>query len=136
MTTMNRTEIHADHSHWQSDIQSWHEDLEAWRKQQAKLLVDFEGALGAHVQSMKEHLGAIERHVEVVRCHERFIAEREQSSRSGPGEIEARMAKAHEKGLATHEELRRTHQRMKGDHHEAMAKLMVVLQILAHPEER
>ena len=131
MTKMKRAEMHSDHRNWESEIQTWQEDVEAWRTEQAKLLSKCESSLVAHVQSLKNHIDAIDQHEQAVRVHERFVAERERSAISIPGEIEARLVTAHERGAETHELLRRKHEEMKSEHRRAMGRLMSVSQMLA-----
>src|SRR5580658_2493141 len=91
MATRIHSVLHADHRHWQEEIDMWQLDIEEWEKERAKLMADLEVALGAEVTGLQNHAQAITDHQERVSHHEQFIAELDRSERPTSSEIEARM---------------------------------------------
>lgn len=130
MPTGIHSVLHADHVHWREDIDMWRLDIEEWRKERAKLLAALEVALGAEASGLREHERSMCQHGEHLMEHERLIASLEQADRPGCNEIEARMAADHQKESENHAQMREVHERLKRDHHRAMARLAVVLKSL------
>lgn len=130
MSTRNHAMLHEEHRHWEDDVKMWREDIEVWQKEQAKLLADFEIAMGSEVSGLHKHAKMIGEHQTTVVDHEHLLAELEQSERPTATEIEARMADAHERESQRHAQMQEVHERIKRHHHRAMAKLEVVLQAL------
>ena len=130
MVLQTRADIHADHRHWQQDLTTWREDIDEWRKENETLLKSAEDALRDHVTALKAHSEAMRTHEREVLEHERFIAECEQDAVRDGGIVETSLVEDHKKETAKHTNLRQAHERIRDHHLRAMAKLVVVIDLL------
>ena len=130
MVPQTRADIHADHRHWGQDLTTWREDIDEWRKEHETLLKKLEAAIRDHVAVLKTHSEAMATHEREFLEHERFIAECEQDAVRNGGIVETSLVEDHKKETAKHTNLRQAHERIRDHHLRAMAKLMVVIDLL------
>jgi len=121
MATVTAATMHQDHRCWLGDNDMWRCDVSAWQEEQRQALADLaavDAALKEHARSLQTHAAAVRLREQELRGHEHALAQFEQ----GAAEPELIvLAKAHTEGAARHAEQRQTHERLKHEHHAAMA---------------
>jgi predicted RNase H-like nuclease (RuvC/YqgF family) len=111
MTTATVSELQFDHKHWLRDIERWSFYLDAWQKQ----IHDMKREYRRLLKMVEQYADDLEEFHDSVESHRtRLVAdERAMVKHHGPVEVDTELEKSHETNTAQHEELFKTHERLK-----------------------
>jgi hypothetical protein len=125
-------DLHAEHRDWETDISLWKDELETWLKELSRAsgnLRRAERALESHAQALDRHTLDLLTEEQAVRRHERAMAQEAGGGREGlvlpPGDHTAESER--------HHKMRDAHERLKKYHHAILARLSVLLKVIAEP---
>jgi hypothetical protein len=126
-------DMHEEHRLWQNETAMWHDDLGLWRGVYRKALAD----LFALESALTKHLLALDHHEQNVQQHERHLTEHERllaAFKQGKPVDELRLlatAKSHQEERRKHACQREYHERVKKEHHAALAHWSPLLREIA-----
>ena len=123
MAEGDHADMHRDHQYWLTDCAMWRDDIGLWKEEWQKAIADLErmeAALRWIAESIANHEAGVDRHMGKIHRHEHAVSEFEQSGRGDTVEM-LTFAKVHREEAAGHLNQRDAHERLKRDHHIAMA---------------
>lgn len=133
MTAALHVEMHADHTHWNTELSLGEDDIGIWQMKIDKALGELDylrSALQDQRKALEAHADAMRLHREHLAKHEKALAEYEKGE---PVEELIAMAPDHQKEGAKHGQERNAHERIKKHHHTMIAQFSLLLKALAKP---
>lgn len=124
MTTVTVSELQYDHKHWLRDIERWSFYLDAWQKQLHDMTREYRRLLKMVEQygdDLEEFNDAVESHRNRLVADERAMVEHHR-----PLEVDTELGNSHETNATRHEELYKTHERLKQMQHTLSMGLAVM----------
>jgi hypothetical protein len=129
-------ELHADHRLWLSDISMWQFDLEQWRSEFSTTLDAMDqiaAMLREHKKNVDEHADIIETIEAALEFHEKNLAASLQGS--SDSDFDDALVESHAIEAKKIAIQREAHERIKKQHHIAMACIAMVKSALFEAEK-